>query len=276
MPRRSTSTRRHAILGFVRRRCCLLLATSLSLVPASALAIRPLPVDEPADYQLSGAYPLPRGVTVTTRDWRDPPPRRGYAICYVNGFQTQPEMFRWWQRRHPNLLLRKKNGRLVEDRNWPGEVVLDIRNRRELGDVVAAWLRQCAAAGYDAVEPDNLDSWTRSRGLIRRAHTVRMARAIVRAGHKQGLAVAQKNTVELLGTRIGFDFAVTEDCQVYRECGQYLRTYGRSVIEIEYPDGAGRRGFDRACRARGDEITVLFRDRMLKRPSQRGYRYATC
>lgn len=255
-----------------------LLFSTAPPTPAGA-AIVPLPVNQPADYQLSGAYPPPPGVTVTTRDWRDPAPRRGYGICYVNGFQSQPEHGRWWRRNHPDLLLRNRSGRLVEDRNWPGEYLLDITTkakRRGLTRIVSRWLRRCAAAGYRAVEPDNLDSWTRSHGLIRRRHTDAMARSLVRAGHNLGLAVAQKNAVEIVGRRIGFDFAVAEDCQVYRECGRYVLRYGQAVIEIEYADGAGWRGYRAACRARGAAITVVFRDRLLRRPGQRGYRFATC
>lgn len=260
--------------------CAALIAAVSLLMPTAAIAApKPFPVDVKADYQLSGAYPLPPGVRLTSRDWRDPLPRRGYAICYVNGFQSQPEMARWWKRQHPELLLRKGNGRLVADRGWAGEYLLDVTTRAKrhaLRDIVAHWARQCATAGYDALEPDNLDSWTRSRGLVRRSHAIAMARLIVRAGHAQGLAVAQKNAVELVHEPIGFDFAVTEDCQVFRECGPYRRVYDDAVLEIEYPDGAGWRGYQAACRTRGDDITVLFRDRLLRRPGHPDYRYASC
>jgi hypothetical protein len=41
---------------------------------------------------------------------------------------------------------------------------------------------------------------------------VAYARRLVRRGHRAGLAVAQKNTVELDGRKAGFDFAVAEEC----------------------------------------------------------------
>jgi len=48
------------------------------LVAAVALP----PVNAGFDYQIGGAYPLPAGVTVVSRDWRDAP-AGDYAVCYV-------------------------------------------------------------------------------------------------------------------------------------------------------------------------------------------------
>ena len=79
----------------------------------------------------------------------------------------------------------------------------------------------------------------------------------------------------LNGRRLGFDFAIAEECEVYRECGRYLRMYGRRVIEIEYTDN-GRRAFLRACKARGSRISVLLRDRDVVPRGTTGYLYRTC
>ena len=75
--------------------------------------------------------------------------------------------------------------------------------------------------------------------------------------------------------RIGFDFAVAEDCQVYSECGSYRRLYGGHVIEIEYSD-EGRANFNKACKARGNVWSIVYRDRDLVTPGQHGYVHATC
>jgi hypothetical protein len=243
-------------------------------------------VNAPADYQLGGAYRPAPGVVIVSRDWRDPSPALSspgprYGICYVNAFQTQPEHASWWRHKHPGLLLRDHRGRLVEDRHWPGEFLLDIttkRKRARLLDIADRWMRRCDRAGYRAVEPDNLDSWTRSRGLLRRVHAAAMARGLVRRGHRLRLAVAQKNTVEMLRKRrwIGFDFVVTEDCERYAECHRYRSAYGSQMIEVEYPDGAGWAGFRAACRKRGDAISIVFRDRNLVPRGEPGYRFATC
>lgn len=151
------------------------------------------------DYQLGGADPPPAGVVTVTRDREAAPAPGTYGICYVNAFQTQPQETVWWQAHHPDLLLRDAGGP-VGDPGWPGEVLLDLRTaqkRAAVASVVGGWVDGCAARGYRAVEPDNLDSWTRSRGLITRGQAVAFARLLTARGHRDHLAVAQKNTAEL-------------------------------------------------------------------------------
>ncbi|WP_199521748.1 endo alpha-1,4 polygalactosaminidase [Jiangella anatolica] len=212
------------------------------------------------DYQLGGAYPPADGVDVVIRDVTAEPAPDAYGVCYVNAFQTQPGTLRQWQDEHGELLLRD-DGELVADPDWPDEVLLDTStqaNRATLADVVGADLERCADAGYDAVEPDNLDSWTRSRGLIDDADNLAFARLLAGRAHDLGLAIAQKNAPELRDA--GLDFAIAEECEVHDECDVYTEAYGRHVIEIEYTDN-GTEAFQRACAARGDEISVLLRDR---------------
>jgi hypothetical protein len=257
----------------------LAVALALSVVPADASAVRRPPVNAAADYQLGGAYKPAAGVRIVTRDLREKPAGR-YDVCYVNGFQTQPGELGWWRRVHPGLLLRQ-NGRLVSDPGWPDEVLLDtgtVAKRASLARIMRLWVARCARAGYEAVEPDNLDSWQRSRGLLSRADNLVLARSLVAAGHRHGLAVAQKNTAELSAAQVdraGFDFAVAEDCQVYAECGVYQRLYGDHVLEVEYAD-EGRTNFDQACAARGNRWSIVYRDRDLRRPGQPGYVRAAC
>ena len=268
---------RHAVLG-------LLIAAVAGLVgvsPASAgRTYSPPPVDAPTDYQLGGSYRLPVGVRVVSRDRTDRPAPTAYNICYVNAYQTQPGDLRWWKRHHPRLLLRD-DGRLVSDPGWPDEVLLDIATgskRRELAAVVGRWIRGCARDGFDAVEPDNLDSFTRSHRLLDRKDALAFATLLARRSHASGLAIAQKNLAELSRKArrdVGFDFAVAEECQVWRECDRYRRAYGRHVIEIEYTDN-GRRAFRQACRHHGDTWSILLRDRLLHRPRHPGYVYRAC
>ncbi|WP_375476179.1 endo alpha-1,4 polygalactosaminidase [uncultured Jatrophihabitans sp.] len=239
------------------------------------------PVNARFDYQLGGAYRPPRGVTVVERDRTDPPARGRYSICYVNGFQTQPGELRFWQRRHKSLLLRTAGGRYVHDPGWPDEVLLDTRTaakRAAIARIVGRWFRGCRAHGYQAVEPDNLDSWTRSRGMLHRRGAVALARLLTASAHRLGLAIAQKNTPQLgrAGRRsIGFDFAIAEECAVYRECGAYTRVYGRHVLEIEYTDN-GRAAYRRACAAHGKKMSIILRDRELVPRGHRGYYYKSC
>jgi hypothetical protein len=259
----------------------LALSLALSVVPsdARALAVHLPPVDAAADYQLGGAYPPAADVGVVVRDRTEVPSGR-YDVCYLNAFQTQPGSLAWWRAAHPRLLLRS-GGRLVRDPGWPDEVLLDTRTadrRQVLATVLGGWAQGCARRGFDAIEPDNLDSASRSRRLLTQADNLAVARSLAAVAHRAGLAVAQKNTAGLTGdqvARTGFDFAVAEDCQVYAECGAYARVYGDHVIEVEYAD-EGPAGFRRACDLRGARWSIVYRDRDLRRPDQRGYVRAAC
>src|SRR4051794_40006595 len=69
----------------------------------------------PFDYQIGGGYPPPSGVQIVSRDRNDMPAPGLYNICYVNGFQAQPDEATWWQTTHPDLLLRDAGGAVVID-----------------------------------------------------------------------------------------------------------------------------------------------------------------
>jgi hypothetical protein len=256
-------------------------AAGISLATAaSAPGPTAPPVDASVDYQLGGAYPLPDGVRVVTRDRTARPAPAAYNICYVNAFQTQPGALAWWRSDHPELLLRR-GGRLVHDPGWPGEVLLDTStaaNRGSIARVIGHWIARCGNDGFDAVEPDNLDSFTRSHGLLSRPDALDLAARMADIAHRQRLAIAQKNLAGLSRERrvmVGFDFAVSEECAVWHECGAYRRAYGRHVIEIEYTDN-GRKAFRRACRDHGDAWSIVLRDRDLRRPSSPQYAYRRC
>ncbi len=253
------------------------------LAPNSQTAIRPVRLPPRAgrfDYQLGGSYPPPRGTKIVSRDRTDKPATGAYNICYINAYQTQPEATSWWRQHYPGLLLRDKSGSEVVDPDWPGEVFFDVRTKAKrirLAAVLYKWIDGCARDGFDAVEPDNLDSWTRSLGLLRKADNVALARLLTRYSHKRRLAIAQKNTAELApqGRAIGFDFAIAEECQVYKECAVYIKTYGRLVIEIEYTDN-GTSAFDASCKARQGQISIVLRDRELSLPGDPNYALKAC
>ncbi len=120
----------------------------------------------------------------------------------------------------------------------------------------------CSRRGYQAVELDNLDSFTRSHRLMKRSQALSFARMLVRRAHRAGLAVGQKNLAGYDGTQIGFDFAVSESCAQYDECHRYVKHFGSQVVMIEYRDV----DFDDACAAYGDTHAVVRRDLAL-RPS---------
>jgi hypothetical protein len=216
------------------------------------------------DYQIGGAYRPPSGVVIVDRDRHARPVTGHYNICYLNAFQAQPSEIGWWRRHHRNLLLHDASGREVVDRGW-NEVLLDVGTagkRRALARIEGGWIDRCARRGFQAIEPDNLDSWGRSRRLLTADDAVAFATLLSRRAHHDSLLIAQKNAVQLSGRRstTGFDFAIAEECQVYRECGGYTRVYARRVIEIEYTDN-GRRAFAESCALRGSRISIELADR---------------
>ncbi len=194
------------------------------------------------------------------RDRRARPAPGRYNVCYVNGFQTQADERRFWRKRM-HLVLRR-DGRPVVDGAWQ-EWLLDVRTpakRRALARIVGRWVAGCAVDGFDAVDLDNLDSFTRSRRLLKRGQAVAFARLLVGRAHRHGLAVAQKNFADLDGTRVGFDFAIAEECGRWHECGSYLRHYDARVLAVEYRD----RDFARTCAQFDGRLSVLRRDLALR------------
>jgi hypothetical protein len=251
----ATSSRAYAgpvyrLLPFV------LLPLVLIALAAPASAREALPVGPDVDYQLGGARSVPANVGIVVRDRTAHPVAGRYNVCYVNGFQTQTSEKRFWNKR-PGLIL-KRHGHRVVDSAW-GEWLLDIRTphkRQRLAGIMRTWVRGCAAHGFEAVEFDNLDSFTRSHRLIRRAQTVAYARLLVRAAHNAGLSAGQKNFSEFDGRTVGYDFAVAEECGRYRECGSYVAHYGRRVLSIEYR----RVDFRWTCGHYGSRLPVVLRD----------------
>ncbi len=233
------------------------LASVVAALLLGPTAVTLPPVDADWDYQLGGNRSVPDNVTVVDRDRNADPLEGAYNICYVNGFQTQPDEKKFW-RDHWSLVL-KRDGKPVVDSAW-GEWLLDIRTdskRQRLAGIVGRWTDGCADDGFAAVEFDNLDSFSRSHGLVSRSDAKAYAALLVARGHDAGLAVAQKNWVELgdTGTDLGFDFAIAEECGRWRECQGYLDTYGDHVLFVEYR----RADFSWTCDHVG-QVSVVRRD----------------
>jgi hypothetical protein len=234
-------------------------ATSVSLPPGHGRF----------SYQIGGAYAPPTGVSIVDRDHTDAADPTRFSICDVNAYQAQADARGWWRAHHPDLLLRDPAGQLVVDEQWD-EPLLDLSTpgrRSAVLAVVGGWLDECARQGFRAVEADNLDSFTRSNGLLSAADALAFGRLLAGRAHHDKLALGQKNAAELAtqARRAGFDFAIAEECQVYSECDAYTSVYGRAFIEIEYTDQPIA-AFDTACRLRGATTSVVLRDRQVSTP----------
>ncbi|MFH8755710.1 endo alpha-1,4 polygalactosaminidase [Streptomyces atroolivaceus] len=231
------------------------------------------------DYQIGEGYEPPDGVRAVSRDREDEPAPGLYNVCYVNAFQTQPGSLEWWQDTHPGLLLRDGDGELIIDEGWD-EVLLDTSTaarRAQLAEIVGDWIDGCAESGFQAVEPDNLDSFERSKGKLTKEHNAAFAGTLASRAHSDGLAIGQKNTTDLLDrhAEIGFDFAVTEECAQFDECDAYADTYADRVFAIEY-EGEGDVGFDESCSTWGDRISLVLRDLDVLPAGEKGHVFRTC
>lgn len=232
------------------------------------------------DYQLGGPYPPADGVTVVVRDRSAPPADVVIDVCYVNAFQTQPGELDWWLEQHPELLLRDSDGEPVVDPAWPDERLLDSSTpeaRAAIAEIVGGWLEGCAQSGFEAAELDNLDAWTRAEGLTM-AGTLELAATLVARGHAAGLAMAQKNALEIgqAGPEAGFDLVLTEECSRFGECDDYGALYERHLA-VEYvgalPEGAS---FDAVCAAEERPALMVLRDLDLTVPSDPAHVVERC
>ena len=248
----------------------------------------PPPANAQFDYQIGGEYEPPADVTVVARDWfLGEPLDGGYSICYVNAFQTQddeagvdrPDERSNWP---ADLLLWE----LGHDPNWGGEYLVDISSDTTRSAALAhvePMIDVCAAKGFDAVEFDNLDSWTRFDGTdlegdvpFGSPEAVAYAELLVDYTHSLGLAAGQKNTPQLGADVslhvIAFDFAIAEECGFYDECDAYTHVFGADLIVIEYTT----EGFERACATVGDTVSVVLRDLDVTPAGSEAYVYSTC
>lgn len=260
----------------------------IGVVAAVAATVPTLPVDEPFDYQIGGDYDLPPGVGVVSRDWFSGEPLEdGYSICYVNAFQTQddedgvdrPDERSNW----PAELVLSELG---DDPEWGGEYLVDIstaEHRAAAADHLEPMIETCATKGFDAVEFDNLDSWTRFDDTdlegevpFGQDEAVAFATLIVAEAHSLGLAAGQKNTPQLGAEAsleiVGFDFAIAEECGFYDECADYTAVFDDRLVVIEYTE----EGFDKACAAVGASVAVVLRDVDVTTPESSTYVYDSC
>ncbi|THG32965.1 endo alpha-1,4 polygalactosaminidase [Naasia lichenicola] len=233
-----------------------------------------------ADYQLGGAYPPADAVTIVERDSTDAPEPGLYSICYLNGFQSQPGETAEWIADRSDLVL-TSDGAPIIDENWPDEVIFDTstaEKRESILAVIGPLIDGCRSSGFDAVEFDNLDSFSRSAGRMTAEDNFALAAAYVQRAHASGLAAAQKNSVEhsrQLHDEVGFDFAVTEECWRFDECDGYIDVYGDRVLDIEYSDDL-REEFASSCASADRPATMILRDRDLVTPDDPAYVFEHC
>lgn len=154
--------------------------------------------------------------------------------------------------------------------DWPGEYFVDIRRIDLLAPILEARLDMCASKGFDAVEPDNIDSYGNSSDVSGLPLTLDDQRSfdlwLANAAHERGLAIGQKNVPELTGDLVAtYDFAVTEDCVADDWCEEvapYLDA-NKPVFAIEYTDRTSEADFHAVCDAQTRPYSFVLKHREL-------------
>ena len=127
------------------------------------------------------------------------------------------------------------------------EFYLNINKASTLQIIKTMIRQQCAAKGFNAVEPDIDDSYTDATGFhITEAQNIRFDRLLGAYAHRLGLAWGQKNgdndphfSAALQPTT---DFLLDEECNFYDTCGIVTTPYvkaGKMVLNAEYTDDWG-------------------------------------
>ncbi|MEV1023343.1 endo alpha-1,4 polygalactosaminidase [Streptomyces sp. NPDC050264] len=263
-------TRRISVAGVALT--ATLVAPLLTASPASAAVTLP-PAHAGFDYQIGGAYTPPAGVSVVSRDRGASPAPGLYNICYVNAFQVQPDELDSWD---ADLLLRDSAGDVIIDEEW-NEAILDVSTaakRTRIAAKVNGWIDGCASKGFQAVEPDNYDSYSRSQGKFGTSAAMAYITELSAHAHSKGLAIAQKNTADLAEYRstTGLDFAIAEECGEWNECDSFTDHFGDDVIVIEYT----AKGLKTACDGWKDELSIVRRDMDVSPAGSSGYLRQTC
>jgi hypothetical protein len=171
----------------------------------------------------------PDGVTLNTAAVAAIHVAGAHAVCYVDAGTW--EDWRPDAGLYPAAVKGAPNG-------WPGERWLDIRATGVILPVIDARVAKCAAAGFDAVDFDNVDGYQNQTGFpLTAADQLTFNEDLAGVAVAHGLSVGLKNDIGQLGQLQGsFDFAINEQCAQYKECAVYdgWTAAGKAVVELEY------------------------------------------
>jgi hypothetical protein len=140
------------------------------------------------------------------------------------------------------------------------ERYLNVRAASTVTIIKAMIRQQCAAKGFDAVEPDIDDSYADTTGFpITEAADIRYDLALGAYAHRLGLAWGQKNGDNdpefSRALEPHTDFLLDEECNYYQTCGIVAPPYtkaGKLALDAEYTDDWGpgvAADLKRFCRA---------------------------
>jgi hypothetical protein len=126
------------------------------------------------------------------------------------------------------------------DVGWDDSFWLDIRQLDIILPIMKdRMLNWCKNKGFDAIEPDETEVWSNDSGFpITKEQNVTFNRKIAELAHSLGLSVGLKgNNTEAPLLEPYFDWALTEQCWEYDECGFFKDSFvakGKAVFNVEY------------------------------------------
>jgi len=130
-------------------------------------------------------------------------------------------------------------------KGWP-EPWLDIRKLSQLQQLMTPRFLKAVQYGCQAIEPDNTDCFSNSdcwqnlgfaSSDAAKPYQITYNKWLAATAHQNGLAIALKNTVDLVDTLSPyFDCAINEQCLTYGECDAYTNfvSSGKPVFHVEY------------------------------------------
>ncbi|CAG5068138.1 hypothetical protein DYBT9623_00867 [Dyadobacter sp. CECT 9623] len=131
---------------------------------------------------------------------------------------------------------------------WPEERWLDIRQPEKLRPWLNSRFNMIINKGFDAIEPDNLDSYENETGFqITETDTRRYCDFLIEMAHRNGLGIGQKNVPELAPDYSAkFDWMLTEDAfeQGWQDQAQPFTALNKPVFATEYTDMTSKAVFE--------------------------------
>ena len=152
---------------------------------------------------------------------------------------------------------------------WAGEWWLDTRNISALAPIMRKRMDECAAKGFDAIDPDNVNGHVNNTGFpISRQDAIEYIRWLANEAHARGMAFSLKNSESLVADLVAdIDMMQSESCFRWGNCANASRlsAANKPVFAVEYQEVIGSSTFrNQACSvAQQYKFSMIYRDIML-------------
>jgi hypothetical protein len=186
--------------------------------------LTPVPINVPATVYDIDMFDNPASVVTKLHSMAR------HVICYIDVGSW--ESYRPDAKKYPPSILGEKYP------HYPQERFVDIRALSVLGPILQARFDLCKQKGFDAVEPDNIDTYQADTGFpLTYADQITFNQWLIGQAHQRGLSIGQKNDGSQVKDLVSyFDWALLEECFYGRFCRQFLPYVAahKVVFDTEY------------------------------------------